>query len=425
MGAEGESPGYGRWLAAAAAAAWALMLGGVLVHRVFVTNDSLSNYAHVWFVSDSLWSGGGIPYHFSAIGHGDALAYPYAFLPWTTAALVRPVLGDWATTLWLATGAALLITATFWTLPETRRPLPAAAVLLNPVLVEGLVLGQLPFLWAAALLLAAAGCWRRGWRVAAVVLAGAAQGSHPAVLLPITGLLAAFWFIAGERRRRALALAYAASLVLALPGVAMVLLAPAIEDSGLRAALANLAGTAGLRAAVVAVPAAVAWLAAQGRRRALTVLALAALALNLLLVPLRDTAYAWQAFFRSPDTSFEAYLDSTAFEPGATYRLLRVADGKVGMYQLIRAGGRLDSEFFPESINRRSWPDARAYASFLAGRHVDLVVIYSTYDARYQTNEHDLLRALEREGCATRTAYDGDGFDVFRLAPACLTRPRG
>ena len=44
------------------------------------------------------------------------------------------------------------------------------------------------------------------------------------------------------------------------------------------------------------------------------------------------------------------FVTSSAFRPGLTYRVLRTSDGKVGMYQVIRAGGRLDSEFFPESI---------------------------------------------------------------------------
>ena len=56
-----------------------------------------------------------------------------------------------------------------------------------------------------------------------------------------------------------------------------------------------------------------------------------------------------------------------------TYRILRAGDGKVGMYQVLRAGGRLDSEFFPESIVRRTWPSAAEYCTFLRGRHVDRV----------------------------------------------------
>jgi hypothetical protein len=68
------------------------------------------------------------------------------------------------------------------------------------------------------------------------------------------------------------------------------------------------------------------------------------------------------------------------------------------MYQILRAGGSLDSEFFPESINRRSWPEAASYAAFLQRREVDYVIIYNAYDRRYQTNEHELLKHLLGRG---------------------------
>jgi hypothetical protein len=115
----------------------------------------------------------------------------------------------------------------------------------------------------------------------------------------------------------------------------------------------------------------------------------------------------------------EAYLQSDAFHPGATYRLLRVADGKVGMYQLIRAGGNLDSEFFPESIDRRSWPDIASYQAFLERRKVDYVVIYDAYTQRYRTNEHDLLDALVTGGCAERMPRNEAGFDVYQYSRGC------
>ena len=110
---------------------------------------------------------------------------------------------------------------------------------------------------------------------------------------------------------------------------------------------------------------------------------------------------------------------SSVFTPGRTYRILRVADGKVGMYDLLRAGARLDSELFPESIDRRSWPDTDEYAQFLHKRHVDYVIIFDNYDARYHTNEHELLAALVSGGgrsgyCATPKGQ-GEDYTVYRV----------
>src|ERR1041385_5394036 len=97
--------------------AWTAVLVLILSHSLFVTNDSLNNYVHVWYASDRLWHGHGIPFHMPVLGHGKALAFPYAFLPWLSAALVRPLLGDWTVTLWLVLGFLGLVGATLWAFP--------------------------------------------------------------------------------------------------------------------------------------------------------------------------------------------------------------------------------------------------------------------------------------------------------------------
>lgn len=410
-------PSWDRAILLAATGAWTLGLLGILVHPIYVTNDSLSNYGHVWYVADVFWGGGGIPYHFPEMGHGQALAFPYGFLPWMSAALVRPVLGDWAVTLWLVLGGVGTLVATFWAFPEIRRPLPARFLLLNPLMVESVILGQLPFLWASAAWFLAVGLWRRERMAWAVVAAAVAQASHPAVVLPLAGLTVLLR-LPFEPRRWRLLLGYCLSVVLAAPGIAMVFASPVVEDSTLYSLLANFVGTVSLRAGVVFAPfVAIALFRRLPRKAFLAVLA-ALFVSNAALVPVRSTAYAWQAFFRSPDESLVPYLDSVAFHRGATYRILRVADGKVGMYQMIQHGARLDSEFFPESIDRRSWPSAEAYLAFLRGRGVEYVLIYGNYDARYRTNEHDLLRVLDARGCAGLDIRTPD-FEVIAIRPAC------
>ena len=398
-------------------AAWIAGCLAILTHKIFVTNDSLSNYAHVWYVANVFWAGGGIPFHFPEIGHGDALAFPYGFIPWFTAALLHPLLGDWVTTLWLVLGGAGVIVAALWAFPELRRPLPAAFFLANPLMVEAVLLGQLPFLWATAPWFVAIGLWRRGHLPWAVLFAAIAQGTHPAVVLPLAGLTVLGRLPSEERKLRLIA-AYAVSVLLASPAIVLVLVSPVVEDSSFVSLIANFFGTVGLRAGVVLAPFAIIWLDRHVPRTGMLGLVAVVALLNAVLVPIRDTGFAWHALARTPDTQLVPYLESTAFHKGATYRLLRIADGKVGMYQLIRHGGRLDSEFFPESIDRRSWPSTAAYQSFLAGRHVDYVLIYHAYDVRYATNEHALLNDLVAQGCASLDASDPQ-FDVYHVEPLC------
>ena len=413
-----QSPGFAdRLVLALALAAWIAGLGAILTHPIFVTNDSLSNYGHVWYVAKVFWHGGGIPYHFPEVGHGDALAFPYGFIPWVSAALFRPILGDWVVTLWLVLGGAGTLAATAWSFPEVRRPLPFALLLVNPLMVESVILGQLPFLWASTIWFVAIGLWRRERFAWAVVVAALAQASHPAVVLPLAGLTV-LGRLPFEPRWKRLFVAYCISVLVALPGIAMVFLSPVVEDNTLYSLAANFLGTVSLRAGVMLVPFAVIWLARSLSRPRLLAVISAALLLNVLLVPFRNTSYAWHAFARTPDESLVPFLESSDFHPGETYRILRVADGKVGMYQLIQRGGRLDSEFFPESIDRRSWPSVDAYLSFLRGRKVEEVLVYFAYDARYLTNEHALLDDLTAKGCATRALRAAD-FDLYHVSDSC------
>lgn len=395
--------------------AWAVGLGLILTHGLYVTNDSLSNYIHVWYVAERLWQGHGVPLHMPVLGHGDAFAFPYGFIPWFSAALLRPVFGDWIVTLWLVVGALGVIATQWWAFPELRGTWWTALLLADPMLVESPLLGQLPFLWATAMLFAAIALWRRDRWLLSAILLGMAQATHPAVMLPIAGPLVLARLIWEPGRLRLLA-AYILSLAIATPAAWLVIASPSVGDSTTGTLVANLVDTVSLRAIVVAAP----FIGLVVRRTPLArmpaVILGGLVVLNLVLVPIRKNQFAWTALIRSPDESLQAYIHSPDFHPGATYRILRVADGKVGMYQLLRGGARLDSEPFPESIDRRSFDSPPSdYVAFLAKREVDYVIIYRAYDERYRTNEHTLLRTLAHGPSCARLAVSESEYDVYAV----------
>lgn len=406
--------------------AWAAILALVLSHRIFVTGDSLNNYAHVWYISQRLWNDHVIPLHMPVLGHGDAFAFPYGFIPWFTAALLRPLLGDWVVTLWLVVGVLGVVAASFWALPELRRGVWPALVLVNPPLVDGMIADQMAFLWAVAMFFAAVACWRRDRRWAAVLLCGLSQATHPPVMLPIVGIyvLIALWRDPASWRR--LLPAYIVSVVMALPAAVIVLLSPTVADTSLFVQVSNEVVTVGYRSGVIVLPFLLVWLQ-RHRPSAVRWLFPGLLVINVVLLPPRDGFYAWGGLLRQPDQSLLAYTSSSQFVPGATYRILRIADGlhsdgKVGMYQLLQAGAKLDSEFFPESIDRRSWNSTAVYAGFLESRHVDYVLIYDDFDGHYGSNEHDLLNQLaeqpvtiESVRLCTTLQVRQDGYDVFQV----------
>ena len=181
-----------------------------------------------------------------------------------------------------------------------------------------------------------------------------------------------------ERDRLALVRWYGIALLIALPAAALVVASPVFRESPGSTIATVFVGTLVVRALVVMVP--VGLCVARARRWAWlgTAAAGVLLGLNVALIGPLDLGPAWSGLLRHPDTQLVAFVRSPSFRPGATYRLLRSGDFKVGMYQLIQHGGHLDSELFPESIERQSWPTLGAYSGFLRQRRVDYVLVFDT-----------------------------------------------
>jgi hypothetical protein len=409
--------------------AWLVIAALILRHRVFVTHDSLINYAHVWWIESQLWHGSGIPWHMPVLGHGEALTFPYGVLPWLVAALLWPALGEWSVTVVLVVGVVALISATFWAFPESRQPWWAVLVLANPVLVLAPLSGQLPFLWAASLLVVAMGCWRRGHPGWAVVLGGLAQLCHAAVVLPLAALVVLLR-LRWEPRRRLLLGCYLLSLLIAAPAIYPIVVSPVFTESSLATKLVQFVGTELIRAGVLVPPVLAVLLARRAPPWVGPALAAGAVALNVVLLAPLDARFSWAALDRTPDQTMTAFAATSEFHPGATYRVLYTADGKVGMYQLIRHGAVLDSEFFPESIWYGRFADERAYSTFLTTRHVDYVLLFQKTPRSIRTNEGVLLRDMASSGrsCSgdtvgVRLVAAHPGWDDYAIDFSCL-QPR-
>src|SRR6476659_5449131 len=316
-------------------AAWIVVLGWYLDHRIFLSSDSMNNYVHVWGIARDLWHHGHLPWRMPMLGHGEAYAYPYGFVNWTTAAIAWPLLGNWGVTLWTALGTVGCIFATFLAFPELRRGWWAAAVLANSAIIESLLFGQQAFAWGAALLLLGIAAWRRERPLAAALLVGIGQATHAAIVLPIGALLVAAClpFVAD---RRALLRWYALSVLIALPAVVLVFASPGYADSTVRDRIVNFGTTIGPRVVVVGLPLIFVLLRRTGIRAFAPLALVIALGFNVAFQKPLNVAFQWRALSRTASTaSLDAFLHSSQFVPGATYRVLRGAgDAKLGIYHV-------------------------------------------------------------------------------------------
>jgi hypothetical protein len=300
----------------------------------------------------------------------------------------------------------------------------------NPALLEALLLGQLPFLWGAAMLMAGIGCWRRNRYAAAIILAALAQLTHAPVLIPIVAVLV-LWWMRYEPQRRRLVRGWIVSLLVSLPAVAVVFASPVTAQTSPIWSLWVEVETVVLRSLIFAIPIGLVYLQRRPVQRTTPALVAGILIVGqIVTIPISGMGVGWNALVRTPDRIATAIPRSPVFQPGATYRVLTYGDGKYGQYAVVRAGGRLDSEFFPEDMHRKSFKDDADYVSFLNRRQVDYVVVDHRYHM-FHTNEEELLAELSSmssasacpDGVRVEKIDQEPTFEVFRVSRGCGSPP--
>jgi glycosyltransferase involved in cell wall biosynthesis len=401
----------------------------ILTRSIYLADDTINNYAHVWYISDRLFGSGQIPIRFAELDGGRAFTFPYGFAPWLVNALVYPLLGDWSVTLFLVLGGVAAIAAAMAARPAMRDPWLLLLFIANPFFIDALANGQYAFLWAAAGFFGFV--WsveKKRWAVALVAL-WFTVSTHP-----IEGGLAAAAFVAWcmvyrpQTRGRLLAVAALATPLLA-PSIYFAVSTPAVGENSMSAVVLSILQDLPRRGTVLAAPFVLTAAATFLRQHYRTVgtafagVAIAGVALSagaLSGVPgfrsfERQGGYAGMVSAASND--YRGYVQSEDFHPGAVYRVLSPNEREQGAYFLIRRHGVLANELFSESQMRRSWDEQR-YQCYLAAKHVDRVVVERGYRKEFPTNEQSMLDRLVARGEASVT-YGGapDSITVYDVTP--------
>ena len=100
---------------------------------------------------------------------------------------------------------------------------------------------------------------------------------------------------------------------------------------------------------------------------------------------------------RKPDTDLLQFVNSPKFEPTRPIESFGPATARSAC---TRSSARAGTST-PSSSRRASTAGAgrtEAYSRFLRTRRVDFVIVYDSYDKRYNTNEHALLDQLSVDG---------------------------
>lgn len=400
-------------VAASLLLAFIVFLAVVLAHGFYLGNDSAQSYAHVWFIAQSLWSGEGIPLRMPNLEVGAAFTLPYATLPWLPAALLRPLLGDWAVTASMVIGVALLAVGLRRWLPRLASPLVLGFVLLNWQLWNGILQFQLPTIWAFAFVCLSAAEFDRGRAGRGTALATASMIAHP--VMGAAGLLLTLLACIEQQRllpwRRAGWLAVAG--LLWAPAWWMFAQTPSMAVTTSWALLTPVEIML-QRTSMLWWP----WICQRYWPVAVRLHGPLLLIGAVLLV--RNVAGSnpqnvyWRSLPRFPD-----YIAAGLVDPTAHYRVLTMSNQEDGMVQLMQAGAVLAQEFFDESIARRSFDRTEDYRCFLADKRADRVLVQGEWVRRGTSNEVQVLDALVEQGHAV-LAYRGAAGTleyVIRSAP--------
>ncbi len=397
------------------------MTGDLLINRIFLGDDSVHNYAHIWYISDQIFNHARLPLHIALLDGGRAVTFPYGFVPFLAGAVGFRVLGDWAVTAMMA--VALL--GTVWAVgkahPVMRNPWLMLIFVLNPFLIDAVYTFQFATLWSALFFFLFMWSMDQRRHLLSALFLWLTISTHPIMGTFAVGGYVLWYLIVDRAKLRPLALMSVPVGLALIPIFWMTLQTPSVGENSLKTVTLSVMDVLPRRGTIFLAPflfAAFAPLLRSYFRPTMLIFA-AGIALVVMIAtgPLRISYGSYYGALHFSDDIYAAYFQSPQFHPGATYRVVEPNDREDGMYRFIRHDAVLANEFFSESMFRRNWTNDQ-YACFLAFKQVDYVVIEGAYMANSPTNEQAVLEGLVSSGTAQSIYLDPQGkFTVYDVRP--------
>jgi glycosyltransferase involved in cell wall biosynthesis len=410
----------------------ALIAADVLAHRLFLANDSMEHYAHVWYLSQQLFHNGRLPLHVALLDGGKAMTFPYGLVPYLAGAALYPVLGDWGVTLLMVVGVLATVWAAGLARPALRNPWLLLIFIANPFFIDALFSFQFASVWSTAFFFVFVWAFERHRHVFATTLFWLSVSTHPLIgSFAMAGY--GVYLVLAHRSRLLPFLGICGVMALPLaPIFWMTLSTPAAGDNSLVTLGLSSLDSVARRGTILFLPLALG-LPAVGDfvlRRYLPAMAgvcgvcLLGLGFSLGVVRIADlNRGSYYGASHSANDLYAGFFESQAFVPGAVYRVMEPTEREDGAYRFIQHGGVLGNDFFSESYQRRDWSEGQ-FVCYARAKSLQFDVVEAAYTRRYHKNEADLLQGLVSAGKAGIAYSDPAGrFTVFDLRD--LTRTNG
>jgi glycosyltransferase involved in cell wall biosynthesis len=428
-------PGVSRALAYSLPALVPMLLGfmaiDVLRSSLFLANDSMQHYSHVWYISDQLFHHARLPLRIASLDGGNAATFPYGFLPYMAGAVLYPALGDWATTLLLVAGALGLVVAACLARPQLRDPWFLLLFVINPFFIDSVYSFQLASVWSLLFFFLFVWRFEAGRKLSSAVLAWMTLSTHPVMGPACLGLYGLFVVLTAKRELRRLAVTYLVAVAASVPFLWMSLSTAALGENSLLRVGLSVADTVSRRGTIALMPLALPyvgqWVKSHYRASlaGMSGIAVAGIVFSAGLVHFGDLnrgTYAG-AFHRSHNL-YAAFFASDAFKPGAVYRVVEPTEREDGAYRFLRQGAVISNEFFNESMMRRDWTEPQ-FACYAAYKGIAYDVVEAGYVAEYHKNEAALVQSLAAAGRVSVAYSDPRGrFQVYDLRKLTEQTPR-
>jgi glycosyltransferase involved in cell wall biosynthesis len=375
----------------------AAMSLSVIGRGLFLANDSMQHYSHVWWISDRIFHHADLPLHFTLLDNGNAMTFPYGFVPYLAGALIHPILGDWGVTLLMVLG----VLAVGWTAglarPQMRDPWLLLLFVINPFFIDALYSFQFASVWSMVFFFLFVWAFEQKSqtnlsRAGAVVLLWLTVSTHP--LVGGCGAIGygVYLLLADKRRVVSYVATSAVAAVLIAPFVYMTLSTPAVGENTFVSLADQIADTLGRRGTVMFFPLVAPFVADWVRRNyirvlpAMLTLTVIGLGFSVGAVRVGDlNRGSYPGIFHKSTNAYAAFFKTAEFVPGAHYRVLEPTDSEDGAYRFLRNGAVLTNEFFSESYHRRDWTEAQ-FACYAAYKGLDYDVIEASYNRNYKKN---------------------------------------